>query len=65
MRSKRKTRESMGPMLNGTRDLMTKKMVKVEVLHPFFTSAFTGKAGLQQSQVPQKDLPSLEDQGTF
>lgn len=47
-----------------------KNMVKVKVLHAFFISAFTGKAGLQQSQVPQtrgyvwskEDLPSGEDQ---
>lgn len=45
-------------------------MVKAEVLPAFFISAFTGKAGLQQSQVPQtrgtvwnkEDVPSVEDQ---
>lgn len=70
MSSKRKTRGSMGPLLNGTRDLVTKNMVKVKVLPAFFVSAFTGKTGLQQSQVPQtkgevwsnEDLPSVEDQ---
>jgi len=44
-------------------------MVKAKVLLAFFISVFTGKAGLQQPQVPQtrgklwskEDLPSMED----
>ena len=47
-----KTRESVDLLLNGTGDLVTKNMEKAELLSPFFTSIFTGKAALQKSQVP-------------
>lgn len=48
MSSKRKTRGSTSPLLNGTGDLVKKKKntIKAEVLNGFFISAFTGKADL-------------------
>lgn len=39
---------------------MTKSMVKAKVLHALVISAFTGNAGLQQSQVPPEQGESLE-----
>lgn len=39
--SKRKTEENIGPLLNGTGDLVTKEVENTEVLNAFFDSAFT------------------------
>lgn len=47
---KTKTRENEGTQLNEAGDLVTQNMVKAEVLNGFFTSAFTSKTSLQESQ---------------
>lgn len=51
--SKRKSRENVILLLNGTGDLMTKVLEKTEVLSPFFTLVFTGKIFLQESHVTE------------
>lgn len=42
---------------------MTQDIDKAKVLKPFFTSALTGKTGLQKSQVPEtrREVCSRED----
>ncbi|KAK4810492.1 hypothetical protein QYF61_004272 [Mycteria americana] len=50
---KRKTRENVGPLLNGTGDLVTQDMEKADVLNAFFASVFTRKTSLQESHVPE------------
>ena len=64
MSSKIKTMENVGPLLNGTGDLVLKDMEKSEVLSDFFTSVFTEKIHPQESEVSdtrevwiKKDLP--------
>jgi len=42
---KRKTREKVGLLLNGTGDRMTNCTEKVEVLNSFFASVFTVEMG--------------------
>lgn len=66
LKSKRKTEENVGPLLNGAGKLGTNNMAKV--LNAFFASVFASKTGLQESQAPQtrgkvwnkEDLPSME-----
>lgn len=41
------------PLLNKMGDLLTWDMEKTEVWNIFFASAFTGKTGPQQSQLPE------------
>lgn len=41
--NKKKTRENVGPWLNGAGDLVTEDMENAEVLNIFSTSVFTGK----------------------
>lgn len=55
--SKGKTRENVG---NGTGDLVTKDVEKVEVLNAFFALTFTGKICFQQAQAPDPFGKSLE-----
>ena len=43
---KRKTRENVGPLLNGAGPTLTEDTVKAEVLNAFFASVFSGKTGL-------------------
>lgn len=43
-------RTSVGLVLDGTEDLVTKHVEKAKVHNAFFTSVFTGKTGLQESQ---------------
>ncbi|KAJ7424018.1 rna-directed dna polymerase from mobile element jockey-like [Pitangus sulphuratus] len=65
---KRKTRESVGPLLNGTGTLVTQDMEKAEVLNAAFASVFTSKTSLQEFQVPEirrkvwskEELPLVE-----
>lgn len=66
--SKRKTRENVGPLLNGAGGLMTKNMAKAEILKAFFSQVFNSKICLQGSLGPKtcknvqkpEDLPSAE-----
>lgn len=51
--SKRESRENMGSLLNGVREVVTNKMEKAKVLNAFFTSVFNGKTDLQESQNPE------------
>jgi len=46
---KRKTRESMGPLLSGAGALVTQDMANTEVLNAFFTS----KTSLRESKAPE------------
>ena len=63
MSSKRKTRKSVGLLLNGNEGLVT------EVLNALLTSVFNSNTGLQQSQAPETsgkvqgkvDLRSVEE----
>ncbi|KAK4831883.1 hypothetical protein QYF61_020030 [Mycteria americana] len=45
----KKTRENVGPQLNGAGDLVTQDLEKTEVLNAFFTSVFISKTSLQES----------------
>lgn len=62
---KRKTREIVGPQLNGAGALVTQDMGKAEVLNAFFTS----KTSLQESKTPEaagkvwskEDTPFVEE----
>ena len=64
-KEKRKTRETMGPLLNEGRDLVTNDIEKAMALNAFFTS----KTVLQESQAPEtrgkvwskEDLLLVED----
>lgn len=49
--NKRKNRESLGLLLNGTGDLVTNVMEKAEVLSATFASIFTSNTCFQNSQV--------------
>lgn len=40
--SKRKIKETVGPLVNAAENLVTKDMEKFEVLSDFFTSGFPG-----------------------
>lgn len=59
----------MGSLLSRAGDLVTGDREKAEVLSAFLPSVFTGKTGLQQSQVPEtrenvwskEDLPLVEE----
>jgi len=53
--NKRKTKGSVDLLLNGAGDLVTKDTEKARVLTGFFTSVFTGKICLQESQVPKTE----------
>lgn len=61
--------ENLCLLLNGAGDRMTKDIEKAKVFNVAFTSIFTDKTSLQESQVPessvkvqsQKDLPSMEE----
>ncbi|PKU35582.1 glycerol kinase [Limosa lapponica baueri] len=48
--SKRKTRENVGPLLNGVGALVTEDTEKAELLNAAFASVFTAKANPQESQ---------------
>ncbi|XP_068785519.1 uncharacterized protein [Struthio camelus] len=50
IRSKRKTRENVGPLLNGAGALVTKDTEKAELLNAFFASVFTAKASPEEFQ---------------
>ena len=50
---KRKIRENVGLLLNGTEVLMTKDMEKAEVLHVFSVLVSTGKTSLWELQAPE------------
>ncbi|KAK4831043.1 LOW QUALITY PROTEIN: hypothetical protein QYF61_014975 [Mycteria americana] len=66
---KRKTRENVGQLLNEAEDLVTHGMEKTDVLNAFFTSVFTSKISLQESQAPEtrekvwskEHVPFVED----
>ncbi|GAB0192642.1 mitochondrial enolase superfamily member 1 [Grus japonensis] len=69
--SKRKTRENLDSLLNGTGDLVTNNMEETKVLNAFFASVLTGESSLRESQTcetrgevwSQKDSASVgEDQ---
>ncbi|KAK4828634.1 hypothetical protein QYF61_000282 [Mycteria americana] len=49
--SKRKTRENVGLLLNGAGAPVTKDMERSVMLNVFLASVFTGKTGLQESEV--------------
>lgn len=66
MNTRRKTRENVGPQLNGLRALVTQDMEKVEVLTALFTTAFTSKISLQKSKALETRGESLvEGRFTF
>jgi len=48
--SKRKTRENARPLLNEVGVLVMEDAEKAELVNTFLASAFTAKAGLQESQ---------------
>lgn len=50
---KRKTRGNVGTQLNEAGDLVTQNVIKAEVLNVFFTSVFTSKSSLQESQASE------------
>ena len=69
--SKRKTRENVGPLLNGAGELVPEDTEKANVLSALFSLVFTDKTNLQESQAPEtraniwnkEELPlSEEDQ---
>lgn len=49
--SKSKTRENMGPLLNGAGNRVTKDMEKTEVSKAFFALIFARKTSLQDPRV--------------
>lgn len=49
--SKSKSRETMGPLLDGAGNRVIKDMEKMEVPQAFFALIFTRKTSLQESQV--------------
>jgi len=51
--SKRKTRDNAGLLLNEVGVLVTEDAEKAELLNAFFASAFSAKAGPQESQAPE------------
>lgn len=53
--SKRKTRKSVGLLLNGAGGLVTKDMERAEVFSVFFASFFTDMTGLQESRRHQSN----------
>lgn len=55
----------MGPLLNGAGDLVIQDMVMAEVFNAFFASLFTGKTGLQESQVPEKNVKVWRKEDTL
>ena len=67
--SKRKTRETVGLLLNEVSALVTEDTEKTELLSAAFASVFTAKAGPQDSQTLEvrekvwrkEDLPSVEE----
>jgi len=50
---KKKTRENVGPLLNGVAGVVTNDTEKAKVLNTFFALVFTGKTGLQESRAPE------------
>ena len=63
MSSKRKTKENVGLLLNGTRALVTQDMEETEVLVVFVTSVFASQINLLKSKDPEtkKKVYSKED----
>ena len=67
--SKRKTRENVGPLLNGAGDRVTKGMEKAKTLNIFFALVFTGETCVEESKAPEtsgkvlsnEKLPSLKE----
>lgn len=53
LNSKRKTRENVGPLLNGARELVINDMEKAKVLNAAFVSVFTSKNSFQESQATE------------
>ena len=53
IRDKRKTRGNVDPLLDEMEDLAIQDMEKIEVLNVSFTSVFTSKTSLQESQAPE------------
>ena len=51
--SKRKTGDTVGPLLNKEEALATQDAEKAELLNAFFASVSTAKAGPQASQTPE------------
>jgi len=50
---KRKTRESVGPLVNEAQDLVKEDLEKAGVLKAFFVLVFTSKTDLQESQMSE------------
>ena len=55
--SKRETRENVRPLLNEVGTLVTEHTEKAVLLNAFFTSAFSAKAGPQESQFLEERKP--------
>lgn len=48
----KKTREKVGLLLTGTRELVTNDLEKSKMLNAAFVSVYTSKNGFQESQAP-------------
>ena len=53
IRSKRKARDNVGPLLNEVGVLVTEDAEKPELLNAYFASVFSAKTGPQESQAPE------------
>ena len=63
--AKRKTREDVSPLLNGTGTSVTQNMEKAEVLNTLLSTVFSIKTSFQDSQVPDTEGKAWSKQELF